>query len=114
MAIFAAHVPAPLAAVGLSHHLPGQSTSVVHCDPHAPEPGLHTVPACEAPVHWPFDVQRPHEPSPAQKGLALVGQGLAPVTPLSTVHPTQTCVVVLQMGLVPVHAAVLVLVQATH
>jgi hypothetical protein len=66
LAIFAAHVPAPLAAVGLSHHLPGQSASTVHCGPHAPDPGLQIAPACVAPAHCGFEVHTPHEPSPAQ------------------------------------------------
>jgi hypothetical protein len=111
---FASHTPAPMAPVGSSHHLPGQSASSVHSAPHAPLVTLQMPPWCAAPVHCALVVHLPHEPSPAQYGLPDVGHALAPVPPLSTVHEAHAFVAALHTGVVPLHAPLFVAVHATH
>jgi hypothetical protein len=91
----------------------GQSPSTPHVRPQAPVVELQIVPVC--PMQSVAMVHLPQLPTPVQYGFVLPHAYVAP-DPLSPVHPVHVSLVpdVLQNGVLPVHAAVLVPEHTPH
>ena len=110
--IRAAHAPVPVPLVGLLHHWPVQSPSIVQPVPHAPVEELQIAPAA-CPLQSLFALHMPQAPVFLQYGFS-VGHVEVPDWPLSVVHPAQTLLLASHSGVVLVHALLFPLVHWTH
>lgn len=114
--IFGVHVPPEVTAVGLSHHLPGQSPSAVQGVPHAPDTRLQIGPRRGPLAQSSFDVHLSHAPLPLQYGDVVDEQVMPVANPKSPSQPTQLFWAGSHSGAVEVgtHAPIDVAVQATQ